>query len=133
MFGLEEGKLLGHIISKEGIRIDPDRVQVIMQVPYPRNIKELQAFLGKINFIRRFIPNLAKLIRLLDNMLKKDSKVKWKIEAKQAFEEIKKALTQMPVLTSLNFDKYFIIFSFASEHTIAAILLQKDDRDVKNP
>eukprot|EP00253_Pinus_taeda_P021677 PITA_21677 len=100
LFGLEEGKLLGHIISKNGIRIDPDRIQVILQVPHPRNIKELQAFLGKINFLRRFIPNLAELIRPLNNMLKKDSKVKWIIEAKQAFEEIKTALTRTPVLTS---------------------------------
>jgi len=76
LFGLQEGKLLGHIISKDGIRIDPNRIQSILQVPHPRNIKELQAFLGKINFLRRFIPNFAKLIRLLNNMLKKDSKVK---------------------------------------------------------
>ena len=76
LFALEEGKLLGHIISKDGIRIDPKRIQVIVQVPHPRNIKELQDFLGKINFPRRFIPNLAELIRLLNNMLKKDSKVK---------------------------------------------------------
>jgi hypothetical protein len=133
LFGLEEGKLLGHIISKEGIRIDPDRIQAILQVPHPRNIKELQAFLGKINFLRRFIPNLAELIRLLNNMLKKDSKVKWTIEAKQAFEEIKKALTQTPVLTSPNFDKDFIIFSFASEHTIVVVLLQKDDQGCEKP
>lgn len=71
LFVLEEGKLLGHIISKYGIRIDPERIQAILQIPYPRNIKELQAFLGKINFLRRFIPNLAELIRLLRNMLKK--------------------------------------------------------------
>ncbi|MCY6525022.1 hypothetical protein, partial [Actinobacillus pleuropneumoniae] len=107
----EEGKLLSHIISKDGIRIDPERIQAILQVPYPRNIKELQAFLGKINFLRRFIPNLAELIRLLNNMLKKDSKVKWSLEAKQAFEGIKTALTQAPVLTIPNFDKDFIIFS----------------------
>eukprot|EP00253_Pinus_taeda_P031798 PITA_31798 len=74
LFALEEGKLLGHIISKDGIRIDPERIQAILQIPYPRNIKELQAFLGKINFLRRFIPNLAELIRLLRNMLKKDAK-----------------------------------------------------------
>ena len=73
LFSLEEGKLLGHIISKEGIRIDPERIQAILQIPYPRNIKELQAFLGKINFLRRFIPNLAELIRLLSNMFKKDA------------------------------------------------------------
>lgn len=67
-------------------------------------------------------------MRLLNNMLKKDSKVKWTVEAKQAFEEIKMALTRTPFLTSPKFDRDFIIFSFASEHTIAAVLLQKDDR-----
>lgn len=114
LFGLEEGKLLAHIISKDGIRIDPDRIQAILHVPHQRNIKEFQAFLGKINFLRRFIPNLAELIRLLNNMLKKDSKVNWTLEAKQAFEGIKIALTQTPVLTSPHFDKDFIIFSFSS-------------------
>eukprot|EP00253_Pinus_taeda_P031145 PITA_31145 len=66
-------------------------------------------------------------------MLKKDSKVKWTIETKQAFEEIKKSLTQTPVLTSPNFDKEFIIFSFASEHTIVVVLLQKDDQGCEKP
>jgi len=133
LFGLEEGKLLGQIISKDGIRIDPDRIQAILQVPHPRNIKELQAFLGKVNFLRRFIPNLAELIRLLNNMLKKDSKVKWTMEAKQAFEDIKTALTKTPILTSPKFDKDFIIFSFASQHTIAVVLLQKDDQGCEKP
>ena len=133
LFCLEEGKLLGHIISKEGIRIDPDRIQAILQVPHPRNIKELQAFLGKINFLRRFIPNLAELIRLLNNMLKKDSKVKWTMEAKQAFEDIKIALTKTPVLTSPQFDRDFMIFSIASEHTIVVVLLQKDDQGCEKP
>ena len=72
LFGLEEGKLLGHIISKEGIRIDPARIEPILNISPPRNIKELQDFLGKINFLRRFISNLAEIIRELNNMLKKD-------------------------------------------------------------
>ena len=133
LFGLEEGKLLGHIISKYGIRIDSDIIQAILQVPHPGNIKELQAFLGKINFLRRCIPNLAELIRLLNNMLKKDSKVKWTMEAKQAFEEIKTPLTKRPVLTSPKFDRDFIIFSFASEHTITVVPLQKDDQGCEKP
>eukprot|EP00253_Pinus_taeda_P028500 PITA_28500 len=128
LFPLEEGKLLGHIISKDGIIIDPERIQVILQIPYPRNIKEIQAFLGNINFLRRFIPNLAKLVRLLSNMLKKDAKVRWSLEAKQAFESIKTALNQTPVLTRPQFDRDFIIFSFAYEHTRAVFLLQKDDQ-----
>eukprot|EP00253_Pinus_taeda_P036690 PITA_36690 len=66
-------------------------------------------------------------------MLKKDAKVRWSLEAKQAFESIKMALTQTPVLTSPQFDRDFIIFSFASEHTIAAVLLQKDDQGNEKP
>ena len=66
-------------------------------------------------------------------MLKKDSKVKWTVEAKQEFEEIKMALTRTPVLTSPKFDRDFIIFSFASEHIIATALLQKDDQGCEKP
>jgi len=66
-------------------------------------------------------------------MLKKDAKVKWSLETKQDFESIKTALTQTPVLTSPQFDKDFIIFLFASEHTIVAILLQKDDQGNEKP
>ena len=63
LFGLEEGKLLGHITSREGIRIEKARIEAILNISHPRNIKELLAFLGKINFLRRFISNLAELIR----------------------------------------------------------------------
>eukprot|EP00253_Pinus_taeda_P036245 PITA_36245 len=66
-------------------------------------------------------------------MLKKDSKVKWTLEAKQAFEGIKTALTQAPALTSPQFDKDFIIFSFASEHSIVVALLQKDHQGNEKP
>ena len=66
-------------------------------------------------------------------MLKKDSKVKWTMEARQAFEDIKRALTNTPVLTSPRFDQDFLIFSFASEHTIVAVLLQKDDQGCEKP
>lgn len=108
LFGLEEGKLLGHIISKEGIRIDPTRIEAILNISHPRNIKELQAFLGNINFLRRFISNLAELIRELNNMLKKDSALKWTVETKQYFEAIKEALTKTLVLITPNFKKYFM-------------------------
>ena len=66
LFGLQEGKLLGHIISEEGIKIDPKRIEAILQISHPRNIKELQSFIGNINFLRRFIPNLVELLRNID-------------------------------------------------------------------
>jgi hypothetical protein len=77
LFGLEEGKLLGHIISKDRIKIDPSRIEAIQKLYHPRNIKELQSFIGKIIFLRIFIPNLAELLRNITNMLKKDTKIKW--------------------------------------------------------
>ena len=60
-------------------------------------------------------------------MLRKDNGIKWIVEAKQYFVDIKKALTEAPILVSPNFSKEFMIFSFALEHTIADILLQKNE------
>ena len=73
-FGIDEGKLLGHIVSKEGIRIDPERAQAINIIAAPHNVASLQSFFGKIKFIQRFIPNLAELAKPLNALLKKDAK-----------------------------------------------------------
>jgi hypothetical protein len=133
LFGLEEGKLLGHIISKDGIRIDPNRIEAILKLEHPRNLKELQSFIGQINFLQRFIPNLAEILQNITNMLKKDAKIKWDSESRQSFEEVKRALTEAPVLISPDFTKDFYLFSFASEHTIAAVLLQKNSEGYEQP
>jgi hypothetical protein len=101
LFGLEEGKILGHIISKEGIKIDLGRIEAIQKIDHPRNIKELQSFIRKINFLRIFIPNLAELLINITNMLKKETKIKWTIEAKHSFDQVKQALTQPPCLSAL--------------------------------
>ena len=122
-FAMEEGKFLGHIISKRGIKIDPDRVATIQQIGLPRNKKEIQSFLGKVNFLRRFIRNFAEVVKYINSMLKKDNTFQWSKEAKQSFVSIKQALSKALVLVSPNFDKDFMIFYFASEHAIARFLL----------
>eukprot|EP00253_Pinus_taeda_P018003 PITA_18003 len=124
---MEEGKLLGHIISKDGIRIDPARVQAIQQIDLPQNKKEIQSFNGKMNFLRRFVPNLTEHLREMTNMLKKDSQMKWTEEAVKSFNLVKLALSSAPVLVSPDYTQDFILFSFASEHTMATVLLQKRD------
>jgi hypothetical protein len=122
-FAMEEGKMLGHIISKEGIKVYPNRVEGILKIGIPISKKEVQSFLGKVNFLRRFIPNLAKVIKYITNMLKKGNEIKWNHEAIKSFEYIKVALTKASVLASPNFEKDFILFSFTSEHTIVGVLL----------
>jgi hypothetical protein len=128
-FGMEEGKLLGHIISKKGIKIDPSRVEGILKIGTLHSKKEVQPFLGKVNFLRRFILNLAEIIKHITYMLRKGNKIKWNLEAKKSFEDIKVVLTKSPVLASPNFTKDFIMFSFASGHITIGVLLQKDEQD----
>ena len=77
-FAFEEGKLLGHIISKDGIRIDPARVNAIRQIALPRSKKEVQSFIGKVNFLRRFIINCAEKMRTITEKLRKGSEVRWR-------------------------------------------------------
>jgi hypothetical protein len=69
-------------VSRDGIKIDPKRIEAIDTINIPRNRKEIQSFLGKINFLRRFIPNFAEIVKLITYMLKKDNEVKWTSEAK---------------------------------------------------
>jgi ribonuclease HI len=122
-FALKEGKLLGHIVSEDGVKIDPKRVEAIRNLSLPRSKKDIQSFLGTINFVRRFIGNFAELTKHITAMLKKDSEMKWTEAARQSFHDIKEAITTAPVLISPDFSKVFYIFSFASNDTIAAVLL----------
>jgi hypothetical protein len=124
---------LGHIILKEGTKIDPNKVEGILKIDTPRSKKEVQSFLGKVNFLRRFIPNMEEIIKHITCMLRKGNDIKWNPKARKSFEDIKVALTRAPMLASPDFMKYFILFSFASEHTIADMLLQKDEQKFENP
>jgi hypothetical protein len=77
MFAMQEGKLLGHIVSAEGVRIDPSRVKAIQALSILRSKKEVQSFLGKINFLRRFVPNFAEEVKPITTMLRKGNEVRW--------------------------------------------------------
>ena len=69
----------------------------------------------------------------ITNMIRNGHEIKWTTEAKKSFKEIKQAISEAPVLVSPNYDKYFLIFSYASEHNIAAVLLQKNNENMEQP
>lgn len=85
VFGVTEGKLLGHIIFKDGIKIDLERVDAIQKIPLPHNLKSLQYFLGKMNFLRRFIPNHVEVAKPIQILLKKDVNFSWEKDGKRDF------------------------------------------------
>ena len=125
IFAMEEGTLLRFVISPEGITIDPGRVEAIKAIVLPHNKKAMQSFLGKINFVRRFISEFSEIVKPLQEMIKKDSNFKWTKDRKVAFEKIKESIS--PTLQSPNFDNEFIIYTFTSDHSIVVVLTQKNE------
>jgi hypothetical protein len=126
LFSMQGGKILGHIVSAEGVKIDLNRVEAIQSLSPPISRKEVQSFLSKINFLRRFVSNFFELVKYITSMLRKGNEVKWTVESNDSFNQIKRALTEAPVLISPNYSKDFMIFSFSSFDTIAVVLLQKN-------
>jgi hypothetical protein len=124
---------LGHIVSTEGVRIDSSRVEAIQALSLPKSKKEVQSFLGKIIFLRRFVSNFVELVKHITTMLRKWNEVKWTAKSRESFNQIKKALTKAPVLINPDYSKDFLIFSFASFDTVATVLLQKNDAGLVQP
>jgi hypothetical protein len=133
LFAMQEGKLLGHIVSVKGVRIDLSRVEAIQALSVSRSKKEVQSFLGKINFLRRFVPNFAEEVKLITAMLRKGNEVKWTSGSRNSFEHIKKALSEALVLISTDYSKDFLIFSFTSPDTVAGVLLQTNKNGLEKP
>lgn len=132
IFALEEGKLLGHIVSIDGLKIYLARVQVVQNIPLPRSKKGTQKFMGKINFLRRFVSNYEEIVKEITNMLNKENEMSWTKEVIESFSRIKEALQAAPVLINPDYQKPFQVFSFASSSSIVVVLLQKNDEEKEN-
>jgi hypothetical protein len=133
LFSMKEGKFLGHIVSAKGVRINPSRVEAIQTLSLPRSRKEVQSFLGKVNFLRSFVPNFVELVKHITAMLRKGRGLRWTVEPRESFNQIKKAFTEAPVLINSDYSKDFLIFSYASFDTVAVVLLQKDVEGLEQP
>jgi hypothetical protein len=133
IFAVEQGKLLGFIVSSDGMIIDPERTQVIAKLPPPTSKKSMQSFLGQINFVRRFVPSFSEMVRPLQNLIKKDTQYHWGPTENQAFNAIKKAIIDAPSLMSPDFSQDFTLYTFASDRSYAAVLTQKNSRTTKYP
>ena len=122
---------LGHRISAEGINMDPSKVSSILNWPVPKNVKELQSFLGLANYYRRFIPGFAKLAHPLHKLLRKNVSFKWCDEQQEAFDSLKHLFTSAPVLIFPNVDLPFEVETDSSNFAIGAILSQVSPSDNK--
>lgn len=123
-FARPEVNYLGHIVSAEGVKVDPRKTAAVVEWPRPRSLTEVRSFLGLATYFRKFIRDFAKLAQPLHWLTRK--KVPWMWEALQqnAFDAIKAALTEAPCLAFPDFEKPFEVHTDASLHGIGAVLLQ---------
>ncbi|XP_063374947.1 uncharacterized protein LOC134662604 [Cydia amplana] len=117
-------KYLGHLITPEGIKTDPDKTKAISELPEPKNLKQLISFLQTASWYRRFIRNFAEVARPLTNLTRKNIAWKWEEPQQTAFNMLKEALTTTPVLKQLDSDAPYIIKTDASNYAIGAALVQ---------
>jgi len=106
-FGQTQIEYLGHVVSRDGVKVDETMIQAIKQWDVPTSIKQLRAFLGLASYYRKFIRNFAMLVTPLTDLLKKDV-FHWSTKSQQAFDSLKTTLTYAPVLALPNFVKPFM-------------------------
>ena len=95
---VEQGIVLGHIISNKGIEVDPAKISVISQLPYPSCVREVRSFLGHAGFYRHFIRDFSKVALPLSNLLQKKVEFDFNDRCKEAFDCLKRALTTTPII-----------------------------------
>ncbi|GJP72182.1 hypothetical protein CLOP_g2934 [Closterium sp. NIES-67] len=123
-FALEKVQFLGHMVSAQGVHVDPKKIEAVRTWKTPENVKELQQFLGFANYYNRFVPQYAKLAAPLTNLLKKNTPYKWETKHQESVEQLKQALTSAPVLILPDPERDYVIEADASDQAVGAVLMQ---------
>ncbi|GJV21296.1 reverse transcriptase domain-containing protein [Tanacetum coccineum] len=112
---VKEGIVLDHKISKSGIEVDKAKVDVIAKLPPPTSVKEIRSFLGHAWFYRRFIQDFSKIARPMTHLLEKETPFIFSTECREAFDTLKKKLTEAPILVAPDWDLPFEIMCDTSD------------------
>ena len=124
-FWLTQIGFLGHVVSGDGISVDPDKTRAVMDWPRPTTVTEICSFLGLAGYYRRFIEGFARLSSPMTKLIRKGEKFEWNDACERAFQELKRKLTTTPVLTIPRSGEKFSIYSDASHSGLGCVLMQE--------
>jgi len=122
---VKEVGFLGVIIGEDGVRMEKEKVQGVIEWPVPRSVKDVQKFLGLANYYRQFVKDFAKIAKPLHKMTRKGTKWSWGERQQKAFEELKEKFTTKPVLVTPDLDKEMRVEVDASDFAMREVLLMK--------
>jgi hypothetical protein len=125
-FWLEKIAFLGHILTAEGIEVDPSKVEAISKWKQPSYVSEVRSFLEMEGYYRRFIKGFSNIARPMTELLKKDNKFVWTPKCEESFQIIKKKLMTALVLTLPDIHQSFVIFCDASRQGLECVLMQNE-------
>ena len=123
-FAVQEVEYLGHNVSHEGVKVDPNKIKAIKEWKFPTTINQFREFLGLIGYYHRFVNNYGRIVAPLTTLLKKDA-FSWTPKATKACGHLKEAMCLAPVLATPDFTKTFIVECDASGNAIGADLMHE--------
>uniref|UniRef100_A0A2N9GD42 RNA-directed DNA polymerase n=1 Tax=Fagus sylvatica TaxID=28930 RepID=A0A2N9GD42_FAGSY len=132
-FGVSAGKFLGFLVHQRGIDVDPARASAIATMKPPTTHKELKSFLGKLSYIRRFIPGLAAVTSAFSPLLKKGASFHWSTECQEAFEKVQNIMTKLPTVCAPISGKSLRLYLASNSQAIRALIAQENDNGVEQP
>jgi hypothetical protein len=124
-FWLDEVPFLGHVLSAEGVAVDPGKVKDILDWKPPISVHQVRQFLGMVGYYCRFIPDFSKVSKPITELLKNQTKFVWSPECNEAFETLKRSLTTAPVLAQPDIEKPFDVYYDSSGIDIGYVLMQE--------
>ena len=125
-FWLQEVQFLGHVVSSEGIKVDPAKIEAVKSWDRTRTPTEVRSFMGLAGYYRRFVQNFAKIATPLTKLTRKNEKFIWNEKCEESFQELKRRLTTAPVLVLPDDQGNFVIYSDASYKGLGCVLMQHD-------
>ncbi|KAI3735922.1 hypothetical protein L6452_15448 [Arctium lappa] len=125
-FWLEEVQFLGHVVTRDGVKVDPSKIEAMMNWEPPNSPSEIRSFLGLAGYYRRFIQDFSKIASCLTALTRKNVKFVWTETQEKAFRALQKKLCEAPILSLPEGSEDFVVYSDASKMGLGCVLMQRD-------